>query len=85
MPNNDIKKTEKYRKQRREEKKRYYARTAHLYPRRPWTPEEEKMVLEHRIPDRELSEKIQRSMKGIQEKRRRLKLKMDPENEEESD
>ncbi|MCD7847957.1 MAG: hypothetical protein LUG49_08045 [Oscillospiraceae bacterium] len=56
-------------------KKRYYAKTANLYSRHPWTPEEEKLVLEHSIPDSELSQKIGRSIKGIQEKRRRLKKK----------
>ncbi|MCC8103444.1 MAG: hypothetical protein LIP11_14700 [Clostridiales bacterium] len=68
-----IPKTEKYRQQRKEQKKRYYAKTANLYPARPWTEEETRMVMDHRIPDSELSVLIRRSMKSIQEKRRREK------------
>ncbi|MCD7846625.1 MAG: hypothetical protein LUG49_01100 [Oscillospiraceae bacterium] len=66
-------KAERARQQKRESHKRYYGKTANLYSRHPWTAEEEKMVLEHSIPDSELSQKIGRSLKGIQEKRRRLK------------
>ncbi|MCD7847918.1 MAG: hypothetical protein LUG49_07850 [Oscillospiraceae bacterium] len=54
-------------------RKRYYAKTSYLYSRHPWTEEECRLVLEHSIPDSELSEKLGRSLKGIQEKRRRLK------------
>ncbi|MCD7846917.1 MAG: hypothetical protein LUG49_02620 [Oscillospiraceae bacterium] len=66
-------KAEHERLRKRIDKKRYYGKTANKYPKRAWTPEEEKMVLEHSIPDSELSQKIGRSLKGIQEKRRRLK------------
>ncbi len=50
-------------------RKRYYAKTAGLYPRHPWTPEETAMVMEHSMPDSELSEKIGRSVKYIQQQR----------------
>ncbi|MCD8107377.1 MAG: hypothetical protein LUE20_05375 [Oscillospiraceae bacterium] len=66
-------KAERYRRQKRMSHKRYYGKTANLYPRHAWTEEEERLVMEHSIPDSELSEKIGRSLKGIQEKRRRLK------------
>ncbi|MCD8006719.1 MAG: hypothetical protein LUF29_07100 [Oscillospiraceae bacterium] len=65
--------TERQKEQKRECRKRYYAKTASLYPRHAWTEEETKLVLEHKMPDSELSEKIGRSLKSIQEKRRRLK------------
>ncbi|MCD8085504.1 MAG: hypothetical protein LUF28_04130 [Clostridiales bacterium] len=71
----ETEKTEKMREQKRAERRRYYGRTANLYPMRPWTPEESQLVLEHSIPDSELSQKIQRSLKSIQGKRRRMKNK----------
>ncbi|MCD7785624.1 MAG: hypothetical protein LUH18_08665 [Oscillospiraceae bacterium] len=61
------------RERKRIDRKRYYGKTANLYPKRAWTAEENKLVLEHSIPDSELSKKIQRSVKSIQEKRRRLR------------
>ncbi|MCD8006224.1 MAG: hypothetical protein LUF29_04520 [Oscillospiraceae bacterium] len=66
-------KAEHVRRQKRADRKRYYGKTANLYPRHAWTEEEERLVLEHSIPDSELSAKICRSLKSIQEKRRRLK------------
>ncbi|MCD7824177.1 MAG: hypothetical protein LUG86_09240 [Oscillospiraceae bacterium] len=68
-------KTEKQKSQKRLDRKRYYAKTANLYPRHPWTPEEVKLVMEHKIPDSELSEKIHRSVKSIQQKRLNVKKK----------
>ncbi|MCD7847510.1 MAG: hypothetical protein LUG49_05735 [Oscillospiraceae bacterium] len=65
--------TEKQKQQKRRENMRYYGKTANLYPRHPWTEEESHRVLEHTIPDSVLSEEIHRSVKSIQEKRRRLK------------
>ncbi|MCD7784485.1 MAG: hypothetical protein LUH18_02730 [Oscillospiraceae bacterium] len=62
-------KTEKQRSRKKESRKRYYAKTANLYPRHSWTEEEVKMVMEHSVPDSELSEKIHRSVKSIQQKR----------------
>ena len=43
------------------------------YPKRPWTDEEIKLVLAHKITDRELSRQIQRSVVAIQTKRFHLK------------
>lgn len=54
--------------------KRYYAKTA-LYKPRNWTSEECDMVLEHSMPDTELSKKIKRSVRAIQVMRSRLKKK----------
>ncbi|MCD7823761.1 MAG: hypothetical protein LUG86_07095 [Oscillospiraceae bacterium] len=64
---------EHLRRQKKIDRKRYYGKTANLYPRHAWTKEEEKLVMEHSMPDSELSLKIGRSLKSIQEKRRRLK------------
>ena len=52
----------------------YRERTgSNLYKRRPYTQEENELILKHSIPDRELSEKIQRSVLAIQHQRCRLK------------
>lgn len=59
---------------KRKENKRYYAKTA-LYKPRSWTLEECNMVLEHSMPDTELSKKIKRSVRAIQVMRSRLKRK----------
>ncbi|MCD7785129.1 MAG: hypothetical protein LUH18_06065 [Oscillospiraceae bacterium] len=61
------------RRQKKIDRKKYYAKTSNLYPKRAWTAEEEKLVMEHSVPDSELSAKIGRSLKSIQEKRRRLR------------
>ncbi len=66
-------KAEHERRQKKIDRKRYYAKTANLYPKRAWSEEEIRMVIDHSIPDSELSTKIGRSLKSIQEKRRRLK------------
>lgn len=68
--------TERQRERKRLENKRYYGKTSFLYPRRKWSPEEDKLVLAHTIPDSELSVKIQRSLKAICNRRGRLKAKM---------
>ncbi|MCD7847889.1 MAG: hypothetical protein LUG49_07705 [Oscillospiraceae bacterium] len=73
MPKAGRARTEKYYSQKKLDRKRYYDKTANLYPKRAWSEEENRQVLEHSIPDSELSRKIQRSVKSIQEKRRRLK------------
>lgn len=52
--------------------KRYYAQTAFKYKRREWTMLEDELVLAHAIPDRELSCRIERSMKAISNRRWRL-------------
>lgn len=63
---------EKWRKTCRKQNQRYYAKTSNLYSRRPWTAEEDAMVMEHNITDSELSAKIQRSVRAIQHRRHRL-------------
>ncbi|MCD8119353.1 MAG: hypothetical protein LUE29_07745 [Lachnospiraceae bacterium] len=64
---------DRLKQQRHEAHKRYYAKTANIYPARPWTEEEIRLVMEHSIPDSELSKKLGRSMKSIQEKRGRTR------------
>ncbi len=68
--------TDRDRARKREAHKRYYGKTACLYPMRRWTPEEVARVMEHSIPDSELSQELQRSLKSIQEKRRREKIRL---------
>lgn len=54
--------------------KKYYARTAfskNYY--KPWNETEEKLIMRHEVPDRELSELLGRSVGSIQHKRARLK------------
>lgn len=55
-------------------RKRNYQQTAHA-PNggQKWTVKEIKMVLEHKIPDRELSAKIGRSVAAIQNARTKFK------------
>lgn len=64
---------EMQREAKRRAHKRYYARTAFLYKARPWSEKEDIAVLAHEIPDRELSERIERSMKAISNRRWRLR------------
>lgn len=73
-------KTQSRREAKRREHRRYYAETAFLYKPRPWTENEDKLVLAHDIPDRELSAKIHRSMKAISNRRWRLRKEEDIEN-----
>lgn len=47
---------------KRAEHKRYYTQTAFKYERRKWTDDEDKLVLIQRVPDRELSRIIKRSI-----------------------
>ena len=63
---------EKYFITTHKQKKRYYAKTA-IYGSRPWTFEEDKMVIEHSITDTELSKIIRHSVNAIQKRRYRLK------------
>lgn len=53
------------------QRKKYYAKTA-IYPPQRWTIEEDRMVLEHKIPDSELSKQIHHSVKAIHVRRSRL-------------
>lgn len=63
---------EKWRNTCRKQKQRYYAKTSSLYTRRPWTAEEDAMVIGHNLTDSELSVKIERSVRAIQHRRHRL-------------
>lgn len=62
---------DRFRETRNAQKNRYYGKTA-IYAARRWTAEEEQKVLEHSIPDTELSSKIGRSVRSIQIRRSRL-------------
>lgn len=76
MPNymNRYSDPEKARLKRYEERRDYYAKTAFIYKgKRPWTPEEDSMVLTHSITDHELSALITRSVNAIQGRRWKLK------------
>lgn len=65
---------DKYRDYRNRCKARYRAKTgSNVYEPREWTKEELRIVQAHEIPDRELSEKINRSVTAIQNARYRLK------------
>ena len=66
-----------YREILRLQHRRYRQRTgAYLYPSSRFTPEEDDLILKHRMPDRELAEKLKRSIESIQLRRHRLKKKM---------
>lgn len=52
-------------------KQAYYKKTS-KYGRKKWTKEEDSLVMEHKISDRELSELIERSMMSITMRRYRL-------------
>lgn len=54
--------------------RRYYARTAFApNHRKPWSESDERTVMRHELPDRELSRILGRSVNAIQHKRRQLK------------
>lgn len=76
MPNfaRQYKDKEKCRQIRNEQRARYYKKTA-IYQGREWTAYEDKMVLEHSMPDMELSALLQRGVRAIQIRRCRLKKK----------
>lgn len=62
------------RKYRNRMRKRNYQQTAYApNHRQKWSISEIKMVLEHKIPDRELSAKIGRSVGAIQSTRAKYK------------
>lgn len=63
----------KFRETCRKQRRRYYQKTANLYEKRRWTPEEDVVVIEHNIPDSHLSKKIKRSVEAIQVRRSKLK------------
>lgn len=49
--------------------KRYYAKTANIYPSRKWSNAEIKLVMQHNMTDRQLSGLLGRSMSAIQYRR----------------
>ena len=61
--------------ERNKQRQRNYARSAN-YGHNEWTHEEDSMVLEHSISDRELSEIIHHSVQAIQVRRCRLKKEL---------
>ena len=63
---------EKFKKTRNAQRKKYYSKTA-IYGHRQWTSEQDKMVLEHKITDTELSVIISHSVGAIQNRRCNLK------------
>ena len=67
---------EKWRKTVSRYNKKYYNKTA-LYLPRKWTENEIQMLFDENISDRELSEKIHRSMKSIVLKRHRVRKETD--------
>lgn len=67
----------KWRKIRNEAKKRYAERTgSNLYEPKYYTEEEDRMILEHNIPDRLLANKLHRSVSAIQMRRCRLRKEL---------
>ena len=74
MPNfiKNYRDKEKCRKIRNKQRQRNYAKTAKYLPKE-WTEEDDALVLEHKMPDRELSKLIEHSVQSIQVHRSRLK------------
>lgn len=70
--NKKYKKTEKGKKSIQAYKKKYYARTANLYPTRDFNEIEDTLILEHRWTDTDLANTIHRSVQSIQTRRWRL-------------
>ncbi len=71
--NNYIAKNEKrFKENRRKYNKQYYARTR-KYQYSNWTEEMDRLVLEHKITDTEISKLISKSVMAIQVRRWRLK------------
>lgn len=66
---------EKYRKAREKHKSKYRLKTGAFKWKRRWSDNEVRRVLEHNIPDRELSKEIEHSVTAIQKKRWEMKVK----------
>ena len=65
---------EKYKEYKRRSQKKYREKTnAGKYPKRGYTFKEDMMILEQSMTDRELAEKLQRSVGAIQHRRNRLR------------
>ena len=70
----EYKDLEKYIETRRKQKRRYlYKNGCNAYEPKPWTKEEDVLVLEHNVADSVLSKQIERSLGAIQARRHRLK------------
>lgn len=68
---------DKYRNTRKKQKARYRDKTGSgLYKPKIWSEDENKLILEHSIPDIELSIMLKRSVNAIQIHRSKIKLKM---------
>ena len=69
----DYKDLDKYRAAKRNQRKRFYAKTAYSanYKKR-YTLEEYKIILDHELPDMELSRILGRSVNSIQKVRYRI-------------
>lgn len=66
--------SEKYARYKRGYQKRYRKNTnAVVYPRRSYTLKEDELILLQEIPDRELAQKLKRSVCAIQIRRARLR------------
>ena len=64
----------KYRVYREKQKRKYYgSRDFSIEEKRPWTEEEVRIVMEHKLTDTETAKMIMRSVKAIQVKRSRMK------------
>lgn len=62
----DYKDMERFRETKRNYYRKYYKVTENARnSRKRWTKEKDRLIIEHSIPDRELSELIGRSMKAI--------------------
>lgn len=64
-----------FRRYRNQSKRRYYRKTAFQGSHR-WTEEEKQMVLEHKIPDMQLSAQICHSVAAIQKMRSKMKKQL---------
>ncbi len=69
---------EKFKRTRNVQRQRYYSKTA-IYGYNQWTSEQDRMVLEHKITDTELSVIIGHSVNAIQNRRWRLKKQKNKE------
>ncbi len=67
---------ERYYETKRKHRKKYYSKSANAQnSNKRLTEQEIQMILEHKIPDSELSEQIGRSLKAIQNARMRYRHK----------
>lgn len=76
MSKNTYKDMDKFYKHKREKRKEYYGRTKNASNgNKRFTEEEIDLILKHEVSDRELAEKLGRSMKAIQNARANYKKK----------